>query len=108
VVAVDEDGAVVGVCVNQVYPEDEAVTGRHEALISILGTTRAQRGRGVATAMIAWSLHAFAAAGFDWALIEVDVDNPTGAARLYRNLGFEPLRRSVTYLVEVGAGDRSV
>jgi len=56
--------------------------------------------------MIAWSLRAFADAGFSHAVLEVDADNPTGAARLYRNLGFEPHLRSITYEIEVEPGDR--
>ena len=51
--------------------------------------------------MVAWSLAAFAAAGRSHALLDVDTDSPTGAARLYRTLGFEPLHRSVTYEIEV-------
>ena len=35
------------------------------------------------------------------AVLEVDSANPTGAARLYRALGFESLHRSVTYQIEV-------
>ena len=104
VVAVDDGtGEVIGLCVNHAYPEDEAVTGRRDAWIANVATVRAARGRGVATAMIAWSLAAFAEAGFSHALLDVDTENPTGAARLYRNLGFEPLHRSITYEIEVDA-----
>jgi mycothiol synthase len=103
-VAVDEaTGEVIGLCVNQAYPEDEAVTGRRDAWIANIGTLRQARRRGVASAMIAWSLGAFADAGLTHALLDVDTDNPTGAARLYRNLGFEPHNRSITYQLEVPA-----
>jgi mycothiol synthase len=102
VVAVDDaSGEVIGLCVNQAYPEDEAVTGRRDAWIANIGTVRAARGRGVGSAMLAWSLAAFAAAGFDHAALDVDSANPTGAGRLYRRLGFEPHLRSVTYQIEV-------
>lgn len=104
VIAVEDGtGEVIGLCVNQAYPEDEAVTGRRDAWIANIGTVRAARGRGVASAMIAWSLAAFADAGFSHAMLDVDTDNPTGAARLYRNLGFEPHHRSITYEIEVDA-----
>jgi mycothiol synthase len=104
VAATDETtGEVVGVCVNQAYPEDEEVTGRRDAWIANVATLRPARGRGVATAMIAWSLHAFVEAGFSHAILDVDTENPSGAARLYRNLGFEPLHRSITYEIEVPA-----
>jgi mycothiol synthase len=104
VVAVDEStGEVVGMCANHIYAEDEAVTGRREAWIANVATLRAARGRGVGSAMIAWSLATFADAGFSHAMLDVDTENPTGAARLYRNLGFEAHRRSITYEIELGA-----
>jgi ribosomal protein S18 acetylase RimI-like enzyme len=53
--------------------------------------------------MIARSLEGFARAGFSHAALDVDADNPTGAARLYRKLGFEPHLRSITYQIEVAA-----
>jgi mycothiol synthase len=104
VIAVDEaTDEMLALCLNAAYPEDEAVTGRRDAWIGNLATLRPARGRGIASALVGWSLAAFADAGFDHAMIEVDTDNPTGAARLYRNLGFEPLHRSVTYQLEVRA-----
>jgi mycothiol synthase len=107
VVAVDDDtGALIGMCANQAYPEDEAVTGRRDAWVANVGTVRSARGRGVASAMLAWSLAAFAEAGFSHAVLEVDTENPTGAGRLYRNLGFEPLHRSITYEIEVACHER--
>jgi mycothiol synthase len=92
---------VVGLCLNHAYPEDDEATGRREAWIDSLATVKPWRGRGLASAMIRWSLAAFAQNGFTHALLGVDTDNPTGAARLYRSLGFEPLRRSVTYQIEL-------
>jgi ribosomal protein S18 acetylase RimI-like enzyme len=102
VVAVEEaTGEVVGLCLNQAYPEDDELTGRHEAWIENLATAGRWRGRGVASSMIARSMWAFAEAGFSHAMIAVDTDNLTGAARLYRSLGFERERRSVTHQIEV-------
>lgn len=102
VIALDDaTGQVIGLCVNQTYPEDEAVTGRRDGWIANVGTLTAARGRGVASAMIAWSLAAFADAGLTHAMLEVDTENPTGAARLYRNLGFQGHHRSITYEIEV-------
>jgi len=102
VIAVEEvTGEPVALCVNHAYPEDDELTGRREAWIENLATLRAWRGRGLASALIAWSLHAFAGAGFTHAMIGVDADNPTGAARLYRSLGFERERRSITHQLEI-------
>ena len=51
VVALDAaTGDVVAVCLNHAYPEDDELTGRREAWIHNLGTLRAWRKRGVASA----------------------------------------------------------
>lgn len=100
-IAVDEDDRIVAHCLNQVFEQDEQATGRRDAWIENLGTLRPWRGRGVASALVTASLHAFAGAGRTHACIGVDADNPTGAARLYRALGFEPMRRSVTSEIRV-------
>jgi mycothiol synthase len=102
VIAVDDNtGQVLGLCVNQAYPDDEAVTGRRDAWIANLATVRPARGRGVASAMIARSLTAFTEAGFSHAVLEADAENPTGAVQLYRRLGFEHLYRVVVYEIDV-------
>lgn len=101
-IALDADsGVVVAHCLNHAYPEDDELTGRREAWIDAVGTLREWRRRGLASAMLAWSMQAFAAAGFTHAMLGVDTDNPTGAARLYRDLGFETERRSITHQIEV-------
>jgi ribosomal protein S18 acetylase RimI-like enzyme len=102
VVAFEEaTGEVVGLCLNHAYPEDDELTGRQEAWIENLATAGPWRGRGLGSAMVAWSMRAFAEAGFSHAMIAVDTDNLTGAARLYRSLGFERERRSVTHQIEL-------
>lgn len=94
---------IVAHCLNAHYPQDAALHGRLEGLVDSLGTRREYRGRGLATALINHSLHAFAAEGMTHALIEVDADSPTGASRLYRSLGFELLHRSVTAQIDVSS-----
>ena len=91
----------MAICLNHAYPEDDELTGRREAWIESLGTVRDWRRRGVASALIAASLATFAADGFTHALLGVDSDNPTGAAHLYRALGFERQRRSITHQIEI-------
>jgi len=108
VVAIEaERGRVVSFCLNHRYPADDPLTGRRDGSIDTLGTLRAWRGRGIASALIAASLHRFAAAGLTHATIEVDSDSPTGAGRLYRSLGFEPAEQSAVYQVPVPAPGES-
>lgn len=101
-IAIDDEGRVVGHCVNNRIEADDAVVGRSDGWIDNLGTVREWRGRGIASALIVESLHAFAGAGFTHASIDVDSENPTGAARLYRSLGFEPMQRKITHQIELG------
>lgn len=96
-IALDTADRVVAHCLNKRFEADDDLIGRRDAWIDNLGTLAEWRGKGLASALIAHSLQAFAAAGLTHASIGVDSENPTGAARLYRALGFEPLHRSITH-----------
>ncbi len=100
-IAVDGDGRVIAHCLNKRFETDDELLGRRDGWIDNLGTVREWRGRGIASALIAHTLHAFAAEGLTHASIGVDSQNPTGAAQLYRSLGFRPVNRSITHETEV-------
>lgn len=96
-VAVDSTSSeVVGFSLNGHYPDDQDVTGRLDGWIQNLGTARSHRKRGIASALVGYSLQAFAAAGFDHAMLSVDTQNPSGAYGIYTGLGFERLHATVT------------
>jgi mycothiol synthase len=97
----DATTRIVGICLNHRYEADDELLGRKDGWISTLGTLASCRGRGVASALVIASLHAFAAAGLTHASIGVDSDSPSGAHLLYRRLGFAPVQRSVTHQIEV-------
>jgi mycothiol synthase len=86
---------VVGMCIGAHFPADEAVSGRREGWIDSLGTKRAWRKKGIATALMERSFVAFRNAGFSHAALGVDSTNPTGAAELYLDVGFAPVRTEV-------------
>ncbi|MEV0269014.1 GNAT family N-acetyltransferase [Hamadaea sp. NPDC050747] len=97
------DGAgdeMVAFLLTQFFEADQVVTGRREAWISTIGTLRAHRRRGLASALIATCLRAAAAQGYDRAALGVDADNPTGALGVYEAAGFTVDRRHVTYVRE--------
>ncbi len=96
-VALDEHDRVVAHCLNKRYPSDDDITGRSDGWIDNLGTLPEWRGKGIAAALVTESLHAFAGAGFTHASIGVDSENPSGAAALYRRLGFDLQQRSITH-----------
>jgi len=98
--ALDGD-RIVGYSLNEHYPEDREVHGRLDGWIGNLGVLSDYRKRGIASALIAKSLHAFGLAGFSHAMIGVDTESPTGAAGLYRKLGFSPRFRMVVHQLEI-------
>ncbi len=87
-IALDENNRVVAFSLNHRTPADDDVLGRRDGWIYNLGTLPEWRGRGIASALIVYSLHAFVAAGLTHASIGVDSDSLTGAIRLYKALGF--------------------
>jgi mycothiol synthase len=92
-------GEVAALVLISAYPQDWG-TVPVEAWINTVGTRRAWRGKGVASWLLADSLRRIAAAadGFERAILGVDAENPTGALRVYRRLGFDDDVRSVTTL----------
>lgn len=97
----DEHDRIVALCLVTRFPEDDELLGRRDAWIDKLATVREWRGRGLASALVAHSLQLFHADGLTHASIGVDADNPTGAARLYKALGFRTQHRLTTSQLEV-------
>ncbi|MFM8826626.1 MAG: GNAT family N-acetyltransferase [Actinomycetota bacterium] len=95
--ALDGQGRVVGLVLTHRYPDDDVVIGGRYGWIDKVATLAEWRGRGVARAMIATALAAYAREGLTHAAMDVDTDNPTGAFGLYTAMGFVPLRGSVDY-----------
>lgn len=97
-----EGDEVVGLCLNAHYPDDQAVTGRHEGWIEVLGVRSDWRGKGLASALIEASCNNFYAEGMTHAALNVDSANQTGAFGLYERLGFEPTVGTITSEIQVG------
>ena len=97
---------VVGVSLNEHYPDDEELLGRRDGWVQSLSVVREWRGRGVASALVVASMRAFAEAGFTHAALGVDTENLSGAVALYTRLGFEPTHRVVNWQLEVTPSPR--
>ena len=85
---VEEDGVAVpgGALVSSVLPPGRfGVPGTY---IDYIGVHRRARGRGVAKALLSTVVADAARRGRDRVALEVDADSPTGAADLYRSLGW--------------------
>ncbi|GGM23130.1 GNAT family N-acetyltransferase [Promicromonospora citrea] len=79
---------VVGYQLAGRYPDDFAVRGYSFGYTDILGARRAYRGRRIALAALAAGMRAFAADGMEYAALDVDTANPSGAHGLYASLGY--------------------
>lgn len=103
VVALD-GGEVAGFVLGAAYPQDWSTTPR-EAWITSVGTRPGWQGRGVARWLLGAGLDRVAAAEdrFERAILGVD-DANARALRLYRSLGFEDERRSITLGLLLPAG----
>ncbi len=92
---------VVGYTIAGAYEQDWKPQGFTEGWTDLLGVRREYRGRGIAAALLRASMRAYAASGIEYAGLDVDTENPTGALGLYTRLGYVPDRGSVLYAKDV-------
>lgn len=102
VVAIDEaSDRVVGFVLADVNEDDWPGQGFSSAHVPLVGVVRGQRGRGIAKALLAAHLTAASADGLEFATLEVDAANPTGAFALYERMGFRAATRETSYTIVV-------
>ncbi len=94
VVAVIE-GRIVGFVLTAEFEADSAGRGFRTGYLSMVGTLREARGRGIAGAMMEATVRSLTMAGFRVAELEVDAESPTGAGRLYERAGFTTVGRNL-------------
>jgi ribosomal protein S18 acetylase RimI-like enzyme len=92
---------VVGYELAARYTEDFAVRGYSFGYVDILGSRRAYRGRKAALAALAAGMRAFAADGMQFAALDVDTANPSGAHGLYASLGYTKTSGSRMFSIEL-------
>jgi mycothiol synthase len=88
---------VAGFSFNCISVEENTRRQVSEGWVEVLGVRRPWRKRGVATALLCASMHAFKAEGLRHAMLGVDTENPTGALRVYEGVGFKPVKRYVQF-----------
>jgi ribosomal protein S18 acetylase RimI-like enzyme len=66
-----------------------------------LAVRREYRQRGVATALLTWTLNRADHLGMQSVGLDTDAENPTGAVRLYTRLGFEVIGKMRVYRKEL-------
>jgi len=90
-------GEIAGYALNSLHPADWPGLGFREGWTHQLGVRRRWRGRGVAKALLHATMRAFAADHLDFAALDVDADNPTGALALYEGVGYRRDRCRVAW-----------
>ena len=101
---VEEDGVAVpgGALVSSVLPAGgSGVPGTY---VDYIGVHRRARGRGVAKALLSTVVADAARRGRDRVCLEVDAESPTGAADLYRSLGWETSYVTESWHKDVAVG----
>jgi len=78
----------LGIVLGQEYDASTAASGKRDFCIPLVGTRRAARGRGIASALLVRALTEAKTDGFATASLTVDADSPTGAVGIYKRLGF--------------------
>jgi mycothiol synthase len=76
---------------------NQAADGSRIGWLGTIGTRRAWRHRGIASALIARALTSFVAVGATTAGLDVDAENPSGAMRVYEALGFRVAETSIIF-----------
>jgi len=94
------DGQVAGMVQCFIDAEQNKLYGRRRGWTEGISVRRPWRRQGLAKALIARSLQVCRERGMDHAGLGVDADNPNGAVRLYRSMGFEIVKTHYTYRKE--------
>lgn len=90
-------GDVAGYQLASYDPAAASQHGRREGYTELLGVRRAWRGRRIAPALLADAMRRFRADGMDYAALDVDTENPSGALGLYQRLGYAAVHRSLAW-----------
>jgi GNAT superfamily N-acetyltransferase len=96
VVAWDGD-QVAGSILNYINPEYNTRFGRTIGYTERISVRRPWRRRGLARAMLAYSMARHKAAGMTQTALSVDTENPSGALRLYESMGYVVTARETVY-----------
>jgi ribosomal protein S18 acetylase RimI-like enzyme len=91
---------VVGLHMAGRYEHDWESQGYTAGYTDLLGVRRGYRGRRIAAALLTHAMRVFAADGVQYAELDVDTDNPTGAPALYARLGYTKSEGSTLYTMD--------
>ncbi|WP_084542581.1 GNAT family N-acetyltransferase [Buchananella hordeovulneris] len=96
----DETAAVCGYVLSSARPWSWSARSL-EGYTELIGVTPAGRGNGTARALIVASLAAMRQAGMEYAALDVDTANQSGAGAFYARLGYVPEQSQILYALEL-------
>jgi mycothiol synthase len=96
-VVVFDGETVAGASINAISKEENEALGVKRGWLHSVFTTREYRRRGVASVAVARSLSLLKERGLDTGILGVDATNPTGALRVYENVGFSVAEKSTAW-----------
>ena len=88
---------LVGGVHNHIDNEENQAFNRKWGHTEQIFVRRPWRNKGIAKALITRSLRILSEHGMTEATLDVDTENPSGALRLYENLGFKPYSEFIFY-----------
>jgi mycothiol synthase len=91
---------VAGYVASFAFRQDWDALGYSQGWVGLIGVRTAWRGRGLAPALLAEVMRAYAADGMEAAGLDVDTGNATSALSLYEGMGFSVKHTSVTWALE--------
>jgi mycothiol synthase len=95
-VAWDND-QVAGMVLNYIRKEENLEFNRKRGYTEDISVGRTWRKRGLAKSLIAQSILMFREMGMEETALGVDADNPNGALKLYKGLGYRTIKRTDVY-----------
>lgn len=96
-VVVFDGEKVAGASINAISKEENEALGVKRGWLHSVFTMREYRRRGVASVAVARSLAILKERGLDTGILGVDATNPTGALRVYENVGFSVAEKSTAW-----------
>lgn len=103
-VAVDRStdrARIAGYVLAAKWEEDWTALGWSEGYIEAIGVLEEWRSQGVAKSLLVKSMKAMRRDGMEYAGLDADNQNPTGAQQVFATLGFEPTHTTTQYVVEL-------
>lgn len=96
-VVLAQDGTLAGFCWCDIEEETSHRESPRVGWISLLGTRRGFRGRGLGRALLLEGMRRLKIEGVESVKLNVDAENPTGATKLYESAGFHHISSWVLF-----------